>query len=104
MSMKYFSKFSLLLAGLFVLSVLFSCKSTPASMRYYTAKEKPSDKKRKEEQIQLQKGTKAYNKQSKKNKKEVQQNINKSTSMKKRHRKVTKNKRLKRNKKPDWRF
>ncbi|MCX6295722.1 MAG: hypothetical protein NTX97_06580 [Bacteroidetes bacterium] len=72
---------------------LTSCRSKTPWNPYLSAKEKPSEKQRKEEQKQLVKGTKNYEEQMKENKKNIQENINKSTSMKKKYKSITRRKR-----------
>jgi hypothetical protein len=79
-----------------------SCRSKTPWNPYLSAREKPSDKQRKEDQKQIESGTKAYKEQMKKNKKEIQGNINKATSMKPKHRKITKNKRRGKKKKYEY--
>ena len=99
--MKYYTKrIFILFIGTIGITVLHSCRSKSPWNPYLTAKEKPSDKERKEEQKQLKSGTKAYAIQMKKNKKNIQGNIQRSTSMKS-HYHVSASKRT-RNKK--WHF
>ena len=103
--MKYLIKsVYILISCILLIATLDSCRSKTPWNPYLSAKEKPSEKQRKEEQAQLKKGTKAYNKQVKKNKSDIQNNINRATSMKKRHRKVTKVKRRNKSKKQNWRL
>jgi hypothetical protein len=95
---------SIFIILLLSLSLLQSCRSKTPWNPYLSAKEKPSDKQRKEEQKQIVAGTKAYKEQMKKNKKEIQGNINKATSMKPKHRKITKNKRRGKKKKYEYKL
>jgi uncharacterized membrane protein len=82
------------------LSSLHSCRSKTPYNPYLSAKEKPSDKQRKEEQKQLKSGTKAYKAQMEKNKKEIRK-VN-TPQMKPRYKKTTRVKRHK--KKYDYKF
>ena len=82
--------------------MMTSCKSKTPWNPYLSAKEKPSDKQRKEEQKQLVRGTKAYNEQMEKNKKDIK--AKRSFTTKQQYKKTTKIKRRKRSKKLNWRF
>lgn len=84
------------------LSMLTSCKSKTPWNPYLSAREKPSDKQRKEEQKQLEKGTKNYAKLMEKNKKDYLDKH--KISLKQQYKKTTKIKRRKRSKKVKWRF
>ncbi len=97
----YMKRIYFLLLFFVVTSTLVSCRSKTPWNPYLSAKEKPSEKQRKEEQRQLVRGTKNYEKQMEKNKKDIQDNINKSTSMKKKYKRITKGKRRKRKKNID---
>lgn len=94
--MKYYKK-RIYIVVVSVTSILLftSCKTRNSYNPYLTAKEKPSDKQRKEEKEQLEIGAKAYKKQLLKNKKDIQGNIQKSTSPKKHYKHLKKNKRKK---------
>ena len=85
--MKYYSKTTFIFLICAVL--LQSCRTKTPWNPYLSAKEKPSDKQRKEENKQIKIGTEEYAKQMKKNKKNIQSNINKATSPK-RHYKIKK--------------
>ncbi|HEY0030636.1 MAG TPA: hypothetical protein VGC65_07755 [Bacteroidia bacterium] len=103
--MKYYRKrISFLLLFSIGLIGTATCQTKKTGNPYLDSRERPSDKQRKEERRQLEKGTKAYAKQMEANKKDIQGNINKATKMKKRYRGITKNRRFKRAKKPSWRF
>lgn len=82
--------------------MLTSCKSKTPWNPYLSTKEKPSDKQRKEEQQQLERGTKNYKELMKKNKKDYLEKHKIST--KQQYKKTTKIKRRKRSKKVKWRF
>ena len=84
--------------------ILQSCRTKTPWNPYLSAKERPSDKQRKEEQKQLKAGTKAYDKQIAENKKNIQRNIQKSTSPKKRYKQITKHRRRKKTKNKSWTF
>ncbi|MFL5763115.1 MAG: hypothetical protein ACJ77K_04175 [Bacteroidia bacterium] len=79
--------------------LLCSCRSRTPWNPYLSAKEKPSDKQRKEEQKQLKAGTKAYAEQMEKNKREIRKVQTPQTSA--RYKKITK---LKRRKKKRYDF
>jgi hypothetical protein len=93
--MKYYKKRICILAvGLSSALLISSCKTRNSYNPYLTAKEKPSDKQRKEEKKQIEIGTQAYKKQMLKNKKDIRGNIQKATSSKK-HYKYLKNRKKK---------
>ena len=103
--MKYYKKntFTLLLiaAGL---TVLQSCRTKTPWNPYLSAKEKPSDKQRKEEQKQIKAGTKAYAELMIENKKSIQGNVQKATSSKRHYKQITKHHRKRKTKKRNWYF
>jgi hypothetical protein len=103
--MKYYKKrIFILLMGITGITVLQSCRTKTPWNPYLSAKEKPSDKQRKEEQKQIRIGTKAYAKLMIKNKKSIQGNIQKSTSSKKHYERITKPKRNKNINNKKWHF
>lgn len=82
--------------------MMISCKSKTPWNPYLSAKEKPNDKQGKEEQKQIVKGTKNYEKLMEKNKKDYL--VKHKISLKQQYKKKTKIKRRKRSKKVKWRF
>jgi hypothetical protein len=100
--MKYYTKRIFIL--FICVTVLQSCKTKTPWNPYLSAKEKPSDKQRKEEQKQIKIGTKAYAEQMKKNKKNIQGNIQKATSPKRHYKNMTRGKRNKNSKNKNWHF
>ena len=103
--MKYYKKrIFILLISITGLSVLESCRTRTPWNPYLSAKEKPSDKQRKEEQKQIKSGTKAYAELMVKNKKSIQGNIQKATSSKRHYKQVAKHNRKRKSKNPAWHF
>lgn len=84
--------------------MLTSCRSKTPWNSYLSAKEKPSDKQRKEEQKQIVSGTKAWKELKKSNKKEIDANNAAFYAKKQQYKRTTKIKRRKRSKKVKWKF
>lgn len=101
--MRFYTKSTFFLVLVFAgIGTLTSCKSKTPWNPYLSAKEKPSDKQRKEEQKQMKKGTKNYEKQMEKNKKDIK--AHRSFTTKQQYKRTTKIKRRKRSKKMNWTF
>lgn len=103
MPMQFYTKrrFFLLISiiGLFL---FYSCKSKTPYNPYLSAKEKPSDKQRKEEQKQIKSGTKAWKELKESNKKEIKKNNDRFFNKKPQYKQTTKIKKRKRKKKERW--
>ena len=103
--MKFYTKRTFLLLTFIIgTALLTSCRSKTPWNPYLSAKEKPSDKQRKEEQKQLKSGTKAYKEQMKKNKKDIKGNNDAFFNKKKQYKKTTKVKRRRKGRKENWRL
>jgi hypothetical protein len=101
--MQFYTKRTFfLLISVIGLSMLTSCKTKTPYNPYLSAKHKPSDKQRKEEQKQIKKGTKAWDEQMENNKKDIK--AHRSFTTKQQYKRTTKIKRRKRSKKLNWRF
>ena len=74
-------------------TLMHSCASKSAYNPYLHAKEKPSDKQRKEEKQQMKIGEKAYKQQMKENKKVIRENNDSFFDKKAQYRKTTRVKR-----------
>ncbi|CAN5550868.1 hypothetical protein BH10BAC1_BH10BAC1_11240 [soil metagenome] len=101
--MKIYTKRTILfLISIIGLTLMDSCKPKKLVNPYRAAKERPSDKERKEEAKLVKKGTKNYKKNVKDNKKRYEDEINKSFATKQKYKGTTKIKRRKRSKKVRW--
>ena len=103
--MKFYTKRIFLLLTFVIGAMLLpSCRSKTPWNPYLSAKEKPSDKQRKEEDKQIKSGTKAYKELMKKNKKEIKDNNDAFFSKKKQYKKTTKIKRRRKGRKENWKL
>lgn len=84
--------------------MLNSCRSKTPYNPYLSAKQKPSDKERKQEKMVVEKGTKAWKELKKSNKKQVDANNASFYAKKQQYKGTTKIKRRRRSKKAKWKF